>query len=191
MQVCVSVSFVCAGDMGQLWWRVVDLCGLIAILSAARGVDDSIERMRKDGSRLGGMEQLDEIESPHAQWSGNQESEQPLPRATEPSQVSSVYFHNISKRFEGGYLPTGNYTWEEGEVGEGTDVSVLGDNCMHPRQSHEPRYNDSCAFVHGECEDQSELFDYLAFVLCDLPKAQVSRKEGRKDGEGVREYGRE
>lgn len=55
------------------------------------------------------------------------------------------------------------------EEGQGEDHA---DNCTHPRHPL-PRYNDSCDFVHAECEGQSELIDYLAFVLCDLRKAQV------------------
>lgn len=71
--------------------------------------------------------------------------------------------------------PTRNYTQveEDGGGGEGEDTSEgADDNCTHPRQPM-PRYNDSCDFVHAECEGKVELIDYLAFVLCDLPKAQV------------------
>lgn len=66
-----------------------------------------------------------------------------------------------------------NYT-DEDEGGEEEDESAkyTDDNCTHPRQPY-PWYNDSCDFVHAECRGKSELIDYLAFVLCDLPKAQV------------------
>lgn len=71
-----------------------------------------------------------------------------------------------------GPWPTGNYTAVEGELSEGGGENSQEDNCTHPRQPL-PRYNNSCDFVHAECKDKSELIDYLAFVLCDLPKAQV------------------
>ena len=82
--------------------------------------------------------------------------------------------HILESRDEhgGGPWPTGNYTAVEGELSEGDENSQQEDNCTHPRQPM-PRYNDSCNFVHAECKDKSELIDYLAFVLCDLPKAQV------------------
>ena len=141
------------------------------------------------GSDESSSEQLHETEGQYVrQW---RDSEHGQPLATEPSQVFSVYFHDMEKRLEGDYQPTGNYTGEDGEEGEGTEVSELGDNCTRPQQPHDPLYNDSCAFVHAECEDKAELFDYLAFVLCDLPKAQVKR-DGREwgEGEGRREGGR-
>ena len=36
-------------------------------------------------------------------------------------------------------------------------VEVIEDNCTHPRQPF-PRYNDSCDFVHAECEGKAELY---------------------------------
>lgn len=33
--------------------------------------------------------------------------------------------------------------------------------------------NDSCQFVYDNCGDDVQLFDYLAFVACDLPYLQV------------------
>ncbi len=74
-----------------------------------------------------------------------------------------------------------NYTVDHEEERDGEEVheteeeeeeKIPEDNCTHPRQH--PMYNDSCDFVHAECGGKSELIDYLAFVLCDLPKAQVS-----------------
>lgn len=81
---------------------------------------------------------------------------------------------------ESDYYPTSNYTSEGGggqdDGGEDEDdeesAKDSDDNCTHPRQPF-PWYNDSCDFVHAECGGKSELIDYLAFVLCDLPKAQV------------------
>ena len=62
----------------------------------------------------------------------------------------------------------------EDDDNEETESSEYDDNCTHPRQ-YFPQYNDSCDFVHAECTGKSELIDYLAFVLCDLPKAQVPK----------------
>lgn len=92
--------------------------------------------------------------------------------------------HNPERRFEGGYNPMGNYTGVGGEEEEeeGGTVEVIEDNCTHPRQPF-PGYNDSCDFVHAECEGKAELFDYLAFVLCDLPKAQVRERKGGRERE--------
>lgn len=88
--------------------------------------------------------------------------------ATTPSSLSFRH-ENLQKRFEADYWPMSNSTeQEEGEEGGEEEAN----NCTHPRQPL-PRYNDSCDFVHAECEGQAELIDYLAFVLCDLPKAQA------------------
>ena len=65
--------------------------------------------------------------------------------------------------------PTQNYSESEEET---VTNESSEDNCTHPRQPM-PLYNDSCDFVHAECEGKSELIDYLAFVLCNLPRAQV------------------
>ena len=46
------------------------------------------------------------------------------------------------------------------------------DNCTDPRED-KGVYNTSCEFVLEECGHKSELIDYLAFVLCDLPHVQV------------------
>ena len=46
------------------------------------------------------------------------------------------------------------------------------DNCTNPQEDYEG-YNTSCEFVLEECGHKSELIDYLAFVLCDLPHLQV------------------
>lgn len=88
----------------------------------------------------------------------------------------------LEVREEGDYYPSANYTADEEEDREGGGVhdedgddeeeGKIQDNCTHPRQPF-PWYNDSCDFVHAECGGKSELIDYLAFVLCDLPKAQV------------------
>ena len=77
------------------------------------------------------------------------------------------------------YSPFGNHTFEGDEEKdedheEEEEEEMFEDNCTHPRQPF-PLYNDSCDLVHAECRGKSELIDYLAFVLCDLPKAQVSK----------------
>ena len=79
---------------------------------------------------------------------------------------------------EGGYEGGGGGGGGGGDgEEEGTEDDLMSDNCTHPRQPL-PRYNDSCEFVHEECEGKAKLIDYLSFVLCDLPKAQVKRREG-------------
>ena len=175
---------MCAGDMSHSWQRILVLCALLTDLSEASRItwpsEQHMDNAMAKGSDESSSEQLHETEGRRVQW---RDSEHGQPLATEPSQVFSVYFHDMEKRLEGDYQPTGNYTGEDGEEGEGTEVSELGDNCTRPQQPHDPLYNDSCAFVHAECEDKAELFDYLAFVLCDLPKAQV-RRDGREWGEG-------
>ena len=40
--------------------------------------------------------------------------------------------------------------------------------CSTPRSNH-PGYNDSCAYVLHECKDEVVLFNYMRFILCDLP----------------------
>lgn len=46
------------------------------------------------------------------------------------------------------------------------------DNCTAPRGEHDG-YNNSCAFVLDQCQDEVSLVNYLAFVLCDLADVQV------------------
>ena len=67
-----------------------------------------------------------------------------------------------------------NYTdgEEDDNMDEDEGAEFMDDNCTHPRQPF-PWYNNSCDLIHAECRGKSELIDYLAFVLCDLPKAQV------------------
>lgn len=74
------------------------------------------------------------------------------------------------------YSPTGNYTDEQ----EGASGESLLDNCTHPRQPL-PQYNDSCTFVHAVCEGKAELINYLALILCDLPKAEVCTHTNSSD----------
>ena len=40
-------------------------------------------------------------------------------------------------------------------------------------QHLQPEYNSSCEFVHNECRDKIQLFDYLSFVVCSLKNVQV------------------
>ena len=47
------------------------------------------------------------------------------------------------------------------------------DNCTNPRNPPQ-KYKSSCDFVHDECAGKAELIDYMAFVVCSLPSAQVS-----------------
>ncbi len=47
-----------------------------------------------------------------------------------------------------------------------------GDNCTNPRGTHDG-YNDSCAFVQDQCQDEAALVNYLSFVLCDLASLEV------------------
>ena len=46
------------------------------------------------------------------------------------------------------------------------------DNCTAPRADHDG-YNDSCAYVLDQCQDEASLVNYLAFVLCDFANIQV------------------
>lgn len=45
------------------------------------------------------------------------------------------------------------------------------DNCTNPHDKGS--YESSCKFVLAECGKKSELINYLAFVLCDLPNLEV------------------
>ena len=47
-----------------------------------------------------------------------------------------------------------------------------GDNCTAPRGDH-VGYNDSCAFVLDQCQDEVSLINYLAFTLCDMANVLV------------------
>ncbi len=45
------------------------------------------------------------------------------------------------------------------------------DNCTDPRDKGS--YENTCQFVIAECGKKSELINYLAFALCDLPYLEV------------------
>lgn len=45
------------------------------------------------------------------------------------------------------------------------------DNCTDPHDKGS--YENTCQFVIAECGKKSELINYLAFVLCDLPDLEV------------------
>ncbi len=47
----------------------------------------------------------------------------------------------------------------------------LSDNCTDPNDKGS--YESSCQLVLAECGKKSELIDYLAFVVCDLPYMEV------------------
>ena len=49
----------------------------------------------------------------------------------------------------------------------GNDVDNA--NCSKPLHQG----NDSCQFVKDQCSDDVALFNYLAFVVCDLPSVKV------------------
>ncbi len=103
-----------------------------------------------------------------------------------PSAVASLLWQDklmqmvaVGERYRrGGSSPTRNYTGGEGGTSgiEEEEMEEVEDNCTHPHQPL-PQYNDSCDFVHAECSDKTELIDYLAFVLCDLPNAQVDNND--------------
>jgi len=101
-------------------------------------------------------------------------------RVVRHADVDDDYAYEVSRLVarEKDHSPFSNHTFEgdeeKDEVHEEVDgeEEIFEDNCTHPRQPF-PLYNDSCDLVHAECRGKSELIDYLAFVLCDLPKAQV------------------
>ncbi len=49
----------------------------------------------------------------------------------------------------------------------------LRDNCTDPNDKGS--YESSCQLVLAECSKKSELIDYLAFVVCDLPYMEVRK----------------
>jgi hypothetical protein len=61
------------------------------------------------------------------------------------------------------------------QVEDGDDGSGGGggggdeDNCTFPGRDDHPGYNTSCEFVLDVCGDEAQLFDYLRFIVCDLP----------------------
>lgn len=165
--------------MRYLQKGVLDLCTLLALLTvtaqasqkdAKNGMVDSGLRWKGEGAARRGLGKTLHRHH-HIGGRGEDDSRPPV------IHPSSLEHRDIWKRFEGEYRPTGNNMGEEesGVVGE-----VVSDNCTHPRQPL-PRYNNSCDFVHAECGGKAELIDYLAFVLCDLPRAQVGG-EGRGRG---------
>ena len=46
-------------------------------------------------------------------------------------------------------------------------------NCTAPRDYPKYWYNSSCQYVHEECAGQSQLLNYLAFVVCTLDNVKV------------------
>ncbi len=132
-------------------------------ISGERKTDNDLDFVYHDGIHDGGRDTI----SP------------PLPSSSSSSSSSSSHQHGVieEERFHkrSGWMVAGNTTdgedkeEEEDEEEEGED---LESNCTHPRQPL-PLYNDSCDYVHVECRSKSELIDYLAFVLCTLPEAQV------------------
>ena len=47
-------------------------------------------------------------------------------------------------------------------------------NCTSPQNPPRPLYNNSCQFVHAACTGQSQLLNYLAFVVCSLSDMKVT-----------------
>ncbi len=57
------------------------------------------------------------------------------------------------------------------DVTQGNGSNSNNDNCTDPHDKGS--YESTCQFVKAECGKKSELIDYLAFVLCDLPYIEV------------------
>lgn len=64
-------------------------------------------------------------------------------------------------------------THNDSGSGDKKQYDEANDNCTHPRNPPQI-YKTSCDFVHAECANKAELFDYMAFIVCNLPSAQVS-----------------
>jgi len=47
------------------------------------------------------------------------------------------------------------------------------ERCTEPRQP-QPKYNNSCEYIHSECKGKTKLVNYLSLVVCDLRVAQVA-----------------
>ena len=58
------------------------------------------------------------------------------------------------------------------QKGSGLVSGIPQDNCSNPHDHGD--YQNSCQFVLAECSKKSELINYLAFVVCDLPHLEVN-----------------
>ena len=58
------------------------------------------------------------------------------------------------------------------QEGSGLVGGTPQDNCSDPHDKGD--YQSSCQFVLAECSKKSELINYLAFVVCDLPHLEVN-----------------
>lgn len=64
----------------------------------------------------------------------------------------------------------------EDEEGPGEDEEPDNEeeeSCTEPRQP-QPKYNNSCEYIHSECKGKTKLVNYLSLVVCDLRVAQVA-----------------